>query len=98
MFDVTGIDTPLLLFAPDLARYDRQLRGFYFDLIAEAPVPVLQTRDEVLAELARLAHHPGPVEPTPALSRWRERFTPRDDRAAERVVARIIESGMLESS
>lgn len=99
MFDLTGIDTPLLLFTPDLARYDRELRGFYFDLIAEAPVPVLQSRDEVLAELARLARDPGPVEPSPALEQWRARFTAHDDgRAAERVVARIIENGMLDAS
>ncbi|UYN84994.1 MAG: CDP-glycerol glycerophosphotransferase family protein [Microcella sp.] len=99
MFDITATDTPLLLFTPDLARYDRELRGFYFDLIAEAPVPVLQSRDEVLAELARLAREPIPVGPSPALEQWRARFTPLDDgRAAERVVARIIENGMLDAS
>jgi CDP-glycerol glycerophosphotransferase (TagB/SpsB family) len=97
MFDITGVDTPLLLFTPDLARYDLELRGFYFDLLAESPAPVVQTRDEVIAELDRLARLPGPVKPTPALARWREKFTPRDDRAAQRVVARILESGMLES-
>ena len=99
MFDITATDTPLLLFTPDLTRYDRELRGFYFDLIAEAPVPVLQSRDEVLAELARLAREPGPVAASAALEQWRARFTPFDDaRAAERVVTRIIENGMLDAS
>ncbi len=96
MFDITAVDTPLVLFTPDLEHYRRELRGFYFDLLAEAPVPVARTRDEVLAELAHLAA--GDARPTasPALQRWRERFTPRDDgRASERVVARILAAGML---
>ncbi len=98
MFDVTAADTPLLLFTPDLEHYRRELRGFYFDLLAEAPVPVVRTREEVLAELARLATRAGAdaSAPSPALARWRERFTPRDDGlAAERVVARIQAEGML---
>lgn len=100
MFDVTAAETPLLLFTPDLEHYRRELRGFYFDLLAEAPVPVVRTREEVLDELARLATGDAAgaetVAPSPALARWRERFTPRDDGlAAERVVARIHAEGML---
>lgn len=100
MFDIAAIDTPLLLFTPDLEHYRRELRGFYFDLLAEAPVPVARTRDEVLAELTRLAHAAAtgaaPAAASPALSRWRQLFTPLDDgRAAERVVARILSEGML---
>ncbi|NHN45164.1 glycosyl/glycerophosphate transferase [Chryseoglobus frigidaquae] len=105
MFDITAVDTPLVLFTPDLEHYRRELRGFYFDLLAEAPAPVARTRAEVLAELARLATAAtagdgaaaaAPAGPTPALLRWRERFTPHDDgRAAERVVARILAEGML---
>lgn len=96
MFDITAVDTPLVLFTPDLEHYRRELRGFYFDLLAEAPVPVARTRDEVLAELARLVVDEGAEAASPALERWRERFTPRDDgRAAERVVARILAAGML---
>lgn len=96
MFDVAAVDTPLLLFTPDLEHYRRELRGFYFDLLAEAPVPVLRSRDAVIAELTRLALDPGHVEPSPALEQWRARFTAHDDgRATERVVARIVDSGML---
>jgi CDP-glycerol glycerophosphotransferase (TagB/SpsB family) len=96
MFDITAVDTPLVLFTPDLEHYRRELRGFYFDLLAEAPVPVARTRDEVLAALARLADDREPPTAGPALERWRERFTPLDDgRAAERVVARILAEGML---
>ncbi len=102
MFDITAVDTPLVLFTPDLEHYRRELRGFYFDLLAEAPAPVSRTREEVLAELARLATvatgstAASSAAVSPALERWRERFTPLDDgRAAERVVARILADGML---
>lgn len=97
MFDITATDTPLVLFAPDREHYERELRGFYFDLLAEAPVAVTESRAGLLAELARLAAAPGPSAASPALTAWRHRFTALDDgRAAERVVARIIEAGMLD--
>jgi CDP-glycerol glycerophosphotransferase (TagB/SpsB family) len=97
MFDVTATDTPLVLFAPDREHYERELRGFYFDLLAEAPVPVTDSRAGLIAELARRAAAPGPAAEWPALSAWRQRFTALDDgRAAERVVARIIAERMLE--
>jgi len=96
MFDITAVDTPLVLFTPDLEHYRRELRGFYFDLLAEAPAPVARTRDEVLDVLAALAAAPAPAVASPQLGAWRDRFTPRDDgRAAERVVARILAEGML---
>jgi len=96
MFDITAVDTPLVLFTPDLEHYRRELRGFYFDLLAEAPAPVARTRDEVLDVLASLAAAPAPAVASPQLGAWRDRFTPRDDgRAAERVVARILAEGML---
>lgn len=105
MFDVTATDTPLVLFVPDLEHYRRDLRGFYFDVTAEAPGPVVRDRDALLATLAGLATAataraagaaPAPPAP-PALAAWRARFNPLDDgRAAERVVARILAEGLLD--
>ncbi len=98
MFDITATSTPLVLFAPDREHYERELRGFYFDLLAEAPVTVTETRAGVLRELARLAEAGGASEASPALQAWRERFNALDDgAAAERVVARIIGAGMLDA-
>ncbi|MFN4002255.1 CDP-glycerol glycerophosphotransferase family protein [Microcella sp.] len=97
MFDITATDTPLVLFAPDREHYERELRGFYFDLLAEAPVPVTDSRAGLIAELARRAAAPDTAAQSPALAAWRQRFTALDDgRAAERVVARIIAEGKLE--
>lgn len=98
MFDITATTTPLVLFTPDRKHYERELRGFYFDLLAEAPVAVTESREALLAELARLAGRDSPGAASPELQQWRARFNALDDgRAAERVVARIIASGMLDA-
>ena len=94
MFDVVGTDKPIIFFTPDLAHYSTDLRGFYFDLLAEAPGPVAQTRDELLAAIT------GADAAAPAFAAqraaWRARFTPRDDGSAgARVVARLIAEGWL---
>lgn len=95
MFDVAATDTPLVLFTPDLEHYRRELRGFYFDVTAEAPCPVVTDRDALLATLRDLASG-APGASSAARAAWRERFTPRDDgRAAERVVARMLAEDML---
>ena len=39
MFDFALLDRPILLLTPDLDAYRDQLRGFYFDLAADAPAP-----------------------------------------------------------
>lgn len=98
MFDVTATSTPLVLFAPDREHYESELRGFYFDLLAEAPVTVTESREALLGELARLAGEGGVGATSDALRAWRQRFTAHDDGgAAERVVARIVAEGMLEA-
>jgi len=99
MFDITATATPLVLFAPDREHYERELRGFYFDLLADAPVTVTESRETLLLELARLAAGGDKGDASAALQAWRQRFTLLDDGdAAQRVVARILESGMLAPS
>ncbi|HEU0205134.1 MAG TPA: CDP-glycerol glycerophosphotransferase family protein [Pseudolysinimonas sp.] len=94
MFDVVGTDKPLVFFTPDLAHYSTDLRGFYFDLLAEAPGPVVQTRDELLAAIRGAdAAAPAFAEQRAA---WRARFTPLDDGSAgARVVQRLISERWL---
>ncbi|MEO6532757.1 MAG: CDP-glycerol glycerophosphotransferase family protein [Pseudolysinimonas sp.] len=94
MFDVVGTDKPLIFFTPDLAHYSTDLRGFYFDLLAEAPGPVVQSRDELRAAIM------GADAAAPAFAAqraaWRARFTPRDDGGAgARVVQRLVDEGWL---
>ncbi len=94
MFDVVGTDKPLIFFTPDLAHYSTDLRGFYFDLLAEAPGPVVRDREGLLAAIR------GADAAAPAFAdrraAWRARFTPRDDGAAgARVVQRMVSEGWL---
>jgi CDP-glycerol glycerophosphotransferase len=94
MFDFAATGRPMVFFTPDLAHYSEDLRGFYFDLLAEAPGPVVQTRDELRdAILEAEAHRPGFEARARA---WAERFAPHDDGGAgERVVTRMIDAGWL---
>lgn len=94
MFDFTATGKPVFFLTPDVDHYRGELRGFYFDLAAHAPGPLLATQDELVAALA----DPGVAgRYAPAYARWRERFNARDDgHAAERVVARILDQGFVE--
>lgn len=89
MFDFAGTGKPIVFFTPDLAHYSADLRGFYFDLLAEAPGAVVHER-EALRD-AILA-----TRGTVGTGGWRERFTPHDDgHAGERVVRRLLDEGWL---
>lgn len=94
MFDFAATDRPIVLFAPDLEHYSEDLRGFYFDLLAESPGPIVADRDALLEVL-----RDPEAAFTPFAERrvaWRSRFAPDDDgRAAERVVQRMLDEGLL---
>ena len=47
MFDYSILDRPIFLFTYDLNEYEDKLRGTYFDIIENAPGPVLYTSKEV---------------------------------------------------
>jgi CDP-glycerol glycerophosphotransferase (TagB/SpsB family) len=94
MFDFAATGKPMVFFTPDLAHYSEDLRGFYFDLLAEAPGPVVATREELLAALVDAEH--GAPEFAARRAEWRERFTPLDDgTAGRRVVERLVAEGWL---
>ncbi|AUG77668.1 hypothetical protein CFP65_2852 [Kitasatospora sp. MMS16-BH015] len=54
MFDFAVTGRPILFFTYDLDHYRDDLRGFYFDLEAEAPGPLLRTPAELVAALRDL--------------------------------------------
>ncbi len=51
MFDFAVTGKPIVFFTYDLEEYRDGVRGFYFDLEAEAPGPVCRTTEEVLEML-----------------------------------------------
>ena len=95
MFDFSVTGKPIFFFTPDLDRYREVLRGFYFDLIAVAPGPVVREPDELIELVRRLDDAGGQYAEKYAA--WRARFNPRDDgRAAERIIARVLREGILD--
>src|SRR3954452_8657727 len=54
MFDFAVTGKPMLFYAYDLARFKDSVRGFYFDLLPEAPGPVVRTPAELTQALLEL--------------------------------------------
>lgn len=93
MFDFSVTGKPMFFLVPDLAHYRGELRGFYFDLASRAPGPLVTTQDELVAALADGTAEEAYAERYAA---WRAQFNPRDDgHAADRVVARILDQGLV---
>lgn len=94
MFDFTATGKPIYFLTPDVEHYRGELRGFYFDLAAHAPGPLVTTQDELVAALA---DPEVPARFAPAYRSWQARFNTHDDgHAAERVVARILDQGFVD--
>ncbi|MDP9026003.1 MAG: CDP-glycerol glycerophosphotransferase family protein, partial [Actinomycetota bacterium] len=94
MFDFAATGRPMVFFTPDLAHYSTDLRGFYFDLLAEAPGPVVADRAGLRAAI--LEADAGAPDFADRRAAWRSRFTPLDDGSAgERVVRRLLAEGWL---
>jgi CDP-glycerol glycerophosphotransferase len=88
MFDYAVLDRPVVIFAPDWPVY-RDLRGVYFDLMAEPPGVVATT----YADLVDLFDSGGYASDAASKARahFRSRFCYLDDGgAAERVVRKVF--------
>ncbi|HEX3489239.1 MAG TPA: bifunctional glycosyltransferase family 2 protein/CDP-glycerol:glycerophosphate glycerophosphotransferase [Streptosporangiaceae bacterium] len=89
MFDFAPTGRPILFFTYDLEEYRDELRGFYFDLQAEAPGPLLATSAEVVEAIASL--DTVAADYRQAYQRFAARFCPLDDgKAAARACDRIF--------
>ncbi|KAA9134812.1 CDP-glycerol glycerophosphotransferase family protein [Microbacterium caowuchunii] len=93
MFDYSVTGKPMYFLVPDLEHYRGELRGFYFDLLAHAPGPLVRSQEELTAALAA----PQGADVAARYESWRARFNAREDgHAAERVVDRILDQGFVE--
>jgi CDP-glycerol glycerophosphotransferase len=91
MFDFAVTGRPILLFTYDLAEYRDRLRGFYFDLEAEAPGPLLATSAEVVEALGDIDSVAARCRA--AYQRFAARFCSLDDgKAGARVCDRLFGS------
>ena len=93
MFDFSVTGKPMYFLVPDIEHYRGELRGFYFDLVAHAPGPVVRTQEELVEALAA-----DPARHAARYAQWRDKFNARDDgRAAERVVSRVLDQGFVDA-
>lgn len=93
MFDFSVTGKPMYFLVPDMEHYRGELRGFYFDLAAHAPGPVVRTQEQLIAALTE----PDDGAHARRYAAWRAKFNARDDgHAAERVVARILDQGFID--
>jgi CDP-glycerol glycerophosphotransferase len=91
MFDYAVLDRPIVIHAPDWEEYE-QLRGTYFDLLAEPPGVVTRTEDDLVAAF-RSGIYAG-AEAARLRASFRERFCSLEDGgAAERVVRAVWLAG-----
>ena len=89
MFDFALTGRPMIFFTYDLDEYRDELRGFYFDLQAEAPGPLLATSDGVLAAIADLDTTGS--DQAAAYQAFVTKYCPLDDgKAAARVCERLF--------
>ena len=94
MFDFSVTGKPMYFLVPDIEHYRGELRGFYFDLTAHAPGPVVGSEAELVAAL----RDGDPAAFAAKYAQWREKFNARDDgRAAERVVGRILDQRLVDA-
>ncbi|WP_283138622.1 bifunctional glycosyltransferase/CDP-glycerol:glycerophosphate glycerophosphotransferase [Rhizohabitans arisaemae] len=91
MFDYANTGRPIVYFAYDLERYRDEVRGFYFDLEAAAPGPILRTTDDVVTALREVdSWEKAYAEP---YSAFVAKFCPFDDgKASARIVNRMLNS------
>ena len=91
MFDFAATGKPMVFYVPDLAHYSERLRGFYFDLLAEAPGPVVSTRGDLFDAIT------GSARPRRSTPRGGSASCRHDDgHAGERVVQRIYDAGWFD--
>ncbi|GAB6858528.1 CDP-glycerol glycerophosphotransferase family protein [Microbacterium xylanilyticum] len=94
MFDFSATGKPMYFLVPDLEHYRGKLRGFYFDLAARAPGPLVRTQEELVAALSDVS---ALAEHAPKYVSWQAQFNGRDDGSASaRVVDRILDLGWLD--
>lgn len=87
-FDFANLNRPIVLYVPDYNLYER-LRGFTFDVRAEAPGAVAETEDQLLEIFSTGAYDTGATRSL--LARYRRKFCKFEDgHAAERVVRRVF--------
>jgi len=84
-FDYANLKRPTIFYVYDLDDYRDRLRGFYFDLEAKAPGPLVKTTDEVISVVKRAEQHD--FIPAKKVGLFYDEFCYLDDGQASKRVA-----------
>lgn len=87
MFDYSLLNRPMLFYCYDLEEYKNNLRGFYFNLIEEAPGPVVRTTEELLHAIRNYNSQYYLMK----YDAFRAKYNHADDGRASQKVAQLIE-------
>ena len=88
MFDFAVTGKPIIFYAYDLPRFRDEVRGFYFDLEAEAPGPVVAEANQLADALRDLTAIRGAY--AAQYARFQQRYCSLEDgRASDRVLERL---------
>lgn len=90
MFDYSVLKRPMFFYCYDLEKYKNDLRGFYFDLQAEAPGPISQTTEELLRDIKEYRQD----EYAERYHNFSQKYNPWDDGRASEKVVQLMESLM----
>lgn len=72
MFDFSVTGKPMAFLVPDLAEYEAN-RGFYFEFRAEAPGPLFESSQALVAALGSLGDY------SAKYATWKQKFNPHED-------------------
>ncbi|WP_343208479.1 CDP-glycerol glycerophosphotransferase family protein [Anaerolentibacter hominis] len=86
MFDYSLLKRPILFYAYDLEAYRDSLRGFYFDLLEEAPGPISETTEELIGHITYYDQE----EYADKYAAFCEKYNPWDDGKASEKVVEVI--------
>lgn len=87
MFDYSVLKRPILFYCYDLEKYKNQLRGFYFDFQKEAPGPISETTQALIADII----HYRARDYEEKYKAFSEKYNPWDDGQASGKVVDLIE-------
>ncbi|MEC0106173.1 CDP-glycerol glycerophosphotransferase family protein [Paenibacillus taichungensis] len=57
MFDYSLTRKPMIFFVYDITKYEKELRGFYFDLLKEAPGPIVYNEISLIESVINAEQH-----------------------------------------
>jgi len=90
MFDYSLLKKPILFYTYDLEFYKDDLRGFYFDLIKEAPGPILDTNEDLIEYLKNFNPKNYCNEYGAKYSIFIDKYNQYDDGAASKNIINIL--------